>query len=176
MRSNRKHTSQELETYIQLYLEGLSISTLQSDYGLTTGSSTFRRYILKYREHGLTGIQSCLINNHYSESFKYQVVQEYLEDKVPIGHLTRKYNIPSETTVSNWIIKYTKGEALQAYNPKSEVYTMKSRKTSHDEKMMIVKDYLASGMSYKKRRRNTKYLIIASIHGCKNIRRMDLMD
>lgn len=46
-------------------------------------------------------------------------------------------------------MKYTRGEAVKSYSPNPEVYTMKSRKTTHAEKIKIVKDCLANGLSYK---------------------------
>ena len=52
-----------------------------------------------------------------------------MEQGTPVIQLSRKYNIPSDKTVQNWIIKYTKGEGLKTYSPKPEVYTMKSRKS-----------------------------------------------
>src|SRR5699024_11481851 len=60
-----------------------------------------------------------------------------------------KYNIPAHETVRRWIIIYTKGEGLKTYSPKPEVYAMKSRNVTHDEKVKIVKDCLANELSYK---------------------------
>src|SRR5699024_5695469 len=77
------------------------------------------------------------------------IVKEHMERKMSAYELARKYNIPAHETVRKWIIKYTKGEGLKTYSPKPEVYTMKSRKVTHDEKIKIVKTYLASNLSYK---------------------------
>src|SRR5699024_12562649 len=59
------------------------------------------------------------------------------------------YNIPAHETVRRWIIIYTKGEGLKTYSQKPEVYAMKSRNVTHDEKVKIVKDCLANELSYK---------------------------
>lgn len=78
MRSNSKHTVSELEYFIKLYLqEGVSISELQETYGLKLVESKFRRKILRYKEHGISGIQSSKTNNHYSQEFKQAIVEEY---------------------------------------------------------------------------------------------------
>lgn len=59
MRSNSKHTAQELERYILLYLEeGKSFRELSEDYGLLLSDSTFGQKILRYQEYGLSGIQT----------------------------------------------------------------------------------------------------------------------
>ena len=150
MRSNSKHTVSELEYFIKLYLqEGVSISELQETYGLTLVESKFRRKILRYKEHGISGIQSSKTNNHYSQEFKQAIVEEYFTSDQTIAGIARKYNIPSDATVGNWIIKYTKGEENRNYSPLPEVYKMKSRKTTTEEKIMIVKDCLANELSYK---------------------------
>src|SRR5699024_6818800 len=99
-------------------------------------------------KHRLEGIRSNITNNRYSKAFKNAVVEEYLKSGIPIDRLARKYNIPSESTVRNWIIKYTKGKDFRVYSEKSEVYTMTGRKKTDDEKIIIVKDYLTGDLSY----------------------------
>lgn len=148
MRSNRKHTVKELSHYIELYENGKSFTELRDLYGLSINQSAFRQYYLKYLEHGLAGLESTVKNNSYSEEFKHKVVQEYLEKDGTYKGLARKYNIPAASTVKNWVIQYTKGDQLKDYHPKPEVYTMKSQVKNQQEKIAIVKDFLATGMSY----------------------------
>lgn len=150
MRSNRKHTTEELERYIRLYLdEGKSFQELRKDFGLLLSESTFGQNVLRYQEHGLPGIQRKIKNNYYSKPFKEAVVQEHLEEGTPIRQLARKYHVPQSSTVRDWIIRYTRGEEIRSYTPKPEVYTMKGKKTTQEEKIEIVKDFLATGLSYK---------------------------
>ena len=42
----------------------------------------------------------------YSESFKYQVVQEYLAGNVGYDTLACKYDIKSKTQIQNWVAAY----------------------------------------------------------------------
>ena len=84
MSSNRKHTTEELERYIQFYLE-----------------------------HGMSGIQSQEKNNTYSRAFKETVVQEHLQEGVTLSQLARKYQIPQVSTVRRWVIRYTGGEEIR---------------------------------------------------------------
>lgn len=150
MRSNNKHTAEELKAYIHKYVnDGVSITKLRGEYGLLLSAATFRDKVHRYLKDGLMGIQSKRINNHYSQEFKHLVVREHLEEGASIIGLARKYNIPAKSTVSDWITKYTKGKGLKSYSPKPEVYTMKGRKTTYEEKIEIVKDCLANGLSYK---------------------------
>lgn len=150
MRSNSKHTIEELERYIELYFDdGRSYRELRENHGLLLSQSLFGQKVLRYQTHGLKGIETRSSNNNYSNSFKNSVVMEHLKEGIPIKELARKYNIPDSKTVRNWLIKYTKGEENRSYSPLPEVYTMKGQKTTQEEKIEIVKDYLANGMSYK---------------------------
>ena len=85
----------------------------------------------------------------YSKQFKKYLVNEHIENGVSIRELACRYNIPTHGTIRTWIIKYTRGEEMKTYSPKPEVYTMKSRNVTHDEKVEIVKDCLANELSYK---------------------------
>ena len=150
MRSNSKHSVEELERYIKLYLEqGISHRELRGRYGLLLSGTVFRSKVSQYQEHGIAGIQTRKTNQHYSKEFKLSLVKEHLEKGTPTTELARRYNIPAHETVRQWIIKYTKGKGIKIYSPKPEVYTMKSRNVTHDEKVKIVKDCLANGLSYK---------------------------
>lgn len=150
MRSNSKHTARELERYILLYLnEGKGFRELNEEYGLLLSQSTFGQKVLRYQDYGFPGIQTRTRNNHYTKAFKKKVIQEHLEEGTPFKQLARKYNIPAHETVRRWIIKYTKGENIRSYTPKPEVYTMKNKKKTQEEKIQIVKDYLGNGLSYK---------------------------
>ena len=149
MRSNNKHSAEELEKYIHLFLEdGISYKLLKDNYGLQLNKSNFRLKVLQYKEHGIDGITSSKRNNRYSKEFKEAVVKEYLNSEISYEDLTVKYNIPSVSTVRNWINRYTKGKLLRTYSPKPEVYTMKGRKTTQEEKIEIVRDYLKNNLSY----------------------------
>lgn len=149
MHSNKKHTAEELEKYIQLNRQGTSFEELKNQYGLLIAESNFNKYRLKYQANGLEGLQSNFQNNRYSQRFKESIVKEFQNTEVSASELARKYNIPDPSTLTKWIIKYTKGEIIKGSAPKSEVYTMKGQKKTHEEKLLIVKHYLATGMSYK---------------------------
>ena len=145
MRSNNKHTVEELERYIELYLDdGRSYRELRENHGLLLSQSLFGQKVLRYQTHGLKGIETRSRNNNYSNSFKNSVVMEHLKEGIPIKELARKYNIPDSKTVRNWLIKYTKGEENRSYSPLPEVYTMKGQKTTQEEKIEIVKDCFLS--------------------------------
>lgn len=51
--------------------------------------------------------------------------------------------------VIKWTNKYNSGIELRDYKPKGEVYTMKSRKTTFQERVEIVEWVIAHDMNYK---------------------------
>lgn len=149
MRSNRKHSTAELANFIHLYEVGHSYRELCENDGLLLDYSVFNQYYRKFLEHGLGGLESTGKNNTYTQVFKHKVVQEYLQTEKTVQGLAIKYNIPSHSTIKRWIIQYTKGEHIKDDLPKPEVYRMKGQKKTHQEKIAIVKDFLATGLSYK---------------------------
>ena len=145
----KKHTAKELEQFIELYLDGVSFHELRSEYGLKISPGSFNMYFLNYKAHGPSVLEDRDGFNTYTNEFKEKVVKEFLESKTYFTAIARKYKIPCAKTVRNWIIKYTNGEAEKAYYPKPEVYTMKFRKTSHEERIFIVKDCIQNQLDYK---------------------------
>lgn len=103
----------------------------------------------KYKVEGSSAFDDKERNSSYSESFKKAVVREYLLGKGSIEYLANQYNIPSHETLRIWIIKYNKGEELKDYYPESEVYFMKSRKVTNEEKKEIIDYVLANDNNYK---------------------------
>ncbi len=61
MRLNSKHTAEDLERYIQMYLkDGISFKELSETFGLLLSESSFDQKVLRYQTHGLKGIQKNL--------------------------------------------------------------------------------------------------------------------
>src|SRR5690625_4622883 len=122
MRSNSKHSAEELERYIQMYIKDkMSYQKLKKSYGLLLNQSTFSSKVRKYQKHGIEGIRSHTRNNRYSITFKNAVVEEHLELVVCIHDLVRKDTIQVKKTVRVCLIKYNKGKDFTVYYEKSEV-------------------------------------------------------
>ena len=78
-------------------------------------------------------------NKSYSREFKIMVVNEYLSGKSSLRDLMVKYNIPTNTTIQQWIMKYNNHIELKDYDPKPEVYMADTLKTTYVERIEIVK-------------------------------------
>lgn len=124
---------------IKKYTKGESATALAHEYNM---SASMRREILRwfhrYKELGESAFDESTTNKTYSKELKEKVVKEYLEGNNSLEWLANKYNISSKTIVINWVKKYNEGIEIKAYDPKGDVYTMKSRKTTFEEKLEII--------------------------------------
>lgn len=109
---------------------------------------TVRRWYLRYKEHGHNAFKTSNKNHSYSKKFKLSVIEEYITGKYSISNLAAKYNI-SYSIVRKWIDKWYNGIDIKDYDPKGDVYTLKSRKTTYKERLEIVKWVIQNNMSYK---------------------------
>lgn len=150
MRKNKRYSANELVDFINLYLiNGISYKDLNENYGLNLNSAKFNFYVRKYKENGPTALISKVSNNQYSNNFKEEIAKEYLSTAISYRELAIKYDVPADTTVRDWVLKYTNGKENQSYSPKAEVYSMKTRKTTLEERIKIVEDYFNNQLTYK---------------------------
>src|SRR5660397_158181 len=111
-------------------------------------SAEFRRWYLRYKEHGPSAFETSNRNKSYDKEFKMSVIEEYTTGKYSLADLAAKYNI-DYSLVRSWLNKWYNGIEIKDYDPKGDVYTMKSRKTTFKERLEIVKWVIENDMSYK---------------------------
>ena len=137
--------SKELKLEIvKRYLNGESRIALANEYNCA--KSIITKWGNKYKSLGESAFEISSTNKAYSKEFKEQVIKEYLEGKDSLEGLANKYNISSDEIVRQWILKYNSGIEIKDYDPKGDVYTMKSRKTSIDERLEIVNYALSNSV------------------------------
>ena len=126
------------------YLSGKSgVSELANEIGCS--ENVLRRWVRSYEIHGANTFNEKSYNRSFTYEFKYQIICECKEESIET--VAARYNI-SSSVVRNWIIKYNKGE-LEAYDPHPEVYDMKNRKVTLEEKIEIVKWTIENNNDYK---------------------------
>ncbi|MFJ1628301.1 hypothetical protein ACEN4P_11135 [Marinilactibacillus psychrotolerans] len=85
MRSNNKHTMEELKNYILMYLhDGMSFKVLSEEYGLLLSYIAFNQKVLRFQEHDISGIQPSVNSTHYSSELKKLVILEHVEEGIPV--------------------------------------------------------------------------------------------
>jgi len=135
---------------VKRYLKGESASALINEYDMPEG---MRRkvytWVHKYEALGESAFDILSTNKSYSKDLKEMVIKEYLSGGAAVEELSNKYNISTAEIVRQWIIKYNNGIEIKDYNPKSEVYTMKARKTTFEERLEIVHYVIDNDNDYK---------------------------
>lgn len=111
-------------------------------------ASTIKEWYSAFTFHGAQAFETSNRNNTYSKEFKISLVQRKLLGECSALEISGKYNI-SLGMVKSWIKKYNEGIELKDYDPKGEVYTMKSRKTTYEERLEIVKWVIENNLNYK---------------------------
>lgn len=135
---------------IKRYLKGESATALANEYDMTTSmNSHIITWVHKYEKLGESAFDESTTNKSYSKELKEQIIREYLKGKDSFEDISNKYNIPSSTIVKRWVKKYNSGIEIKDYDPKGDVYTMKSRKTTFEERLEIVNYVLSNDNDYK---------------------------
>ena len=144
--------SKELKIEIvKRYLKGESATALANEYEINGihGDDRIRLWAHRYEAFGEATFNNESRNKSYSKNLKEKVIKEYLLGGTSTTQLAIKYNISSAEIVRSWIIKYNNGMEIKDYDPKGEVYTMKARKTTYEERLQIVHYVLNNDNDYK---------------------------
>ena len=136
---------------IRRYLNGESASFLVNEYGIIgkRGENRVREWTNKNTELGCNAFEETTSNKSYSKELKLKVIHEYLSGQNSFEGIANKYDISSPQIVRTWVLKYNSGIEITEYVPKGDIYTMKSRKTTFEERIEIVNYVLANDFDYK---------------------------
>ena len=105
-----------------------------------------RRWYHDYINHGDSIFDEKPLNSSYTVEFKLEVIDEI--KKSSIRAASSKFGI-STAVVRKWFLSYNNGETIKDYSPCGEVYTMKARKTTFEERIEIVNFVLENDNDYK---------------------------
>ena len=149
MGRNLKLSAEQKVTICEQYLKGKkSAKELSQEFNVN--NEQIRVWIKMYQSKGASAFRLRLHNATYTQEFKQQVVEAYLSGEGSALDLAIQYDIPSSSTLKNWIKKYNNLEKLKDYNPKPEVYMKdRSRKTTLVERSEIVNYCLEHNKNYK---------------------------
>lgn len=108
--------------------------------------SVLRKWYYDYINHGDSIFDEKPLNSSYTVELKLEVIDEI--KKSSIRAASSKFGI-SVSVVRKWFLSYNNGETIKDYSPCGEVYTMKARKTTFEERIDIVKYVLENNNDYK---------------------------
>ena len=106
----------------------------------------FHKWYHDYINHGDSIFDEKPLNSSYTVEFKLEVIDEI--KKSSIRAASSKFGI-SVSVVRKWFLSYNNGETIKDYSPCGEVYTMKARKTTFEERIEIVNFVLENDNDYK---------------------------
>ena len=146
-----KYTTDQIIKVCEEYLSGAkSPKELAREYSMKkNGRRIILTWVKKYQALGPDAFIRSNHNSTYSREFKLMVVQEYMNGSISYEHLTNKYNIRSESTVISWVSKYNDFKELKDYIPAPEVYTMKLKKSTMEERIEIATWCINNNSNYK---------------------------
>ena len=132
MSGNRTVSAENKLKAVHEYLSGKgSLEYIAKKYGVTY--TPFRKWIAKYKTFGDKAFLRPGSNQCYTLEFKESVVQDYLNDNSSLQELAIKYKIPSESTISNWVLKYNSSHnKLNAYTAGGKQTMTTGRKTTFE--------------------------------------------
>lgn len=129
------------------YISGNGSNQSHADE-LGVSKTVFRRWVSKYNAAGESAFIKTGHNSSYSVSFKKALVEAYLNKEGSYLQLATKYNIPSEATVRQWVLKYNGHEKLKASGTGGSTIMTRGRKTTFDERIEIVQYCIAHNHNY----------------------------
>ena len=148
MRRKVKYSKELKLEIVKRYLKGEPATTLANEYSISCEDLIFQ-WCIRYRTMGDNSFDYSPTNKKYSKDLKLKVINEYLSGGISYDEISAKYSISSSSIVKKWVKKYNEGIEIKDYNPKGDVYTMKSRKTTLEERIEIVNYVLANDNDYK---------------------------
>ena len=140
-----KFTKEQKIAIVKRYLEdGIGSTSLAREVGCHV--NTILKWSYTYKEFGEDGFRDTAKHRSYTKEFKAQAVKYYLEHGSQ--YLTAaKYGIASRI-LERWIKAYKDG-TLKDRIPMPEVYDMKGRRTTFEERKEIVHYCLMHDKNYK---------------------------
>ena len=146
MQHRIKFTKKEKIAAVKRYIEGcIGCTSLAREVGCN--KKQILRWVYAYKERGEAAFRDSTKHNaSYTKEFKAEAVNWYLKNG-SIDQTAAKYCISSRV-LSNWIKAY-KNDTLKDRIPMPEVYHMKGRRTTFEERKEIAHYCLAHNKNYK---------------------------
>ena len=105
MSRKAKYTVEQKVKAAERYLRGeASAAGIAAEMGMpASGERKIHEWAGIYRENGIEGFHLMKGNRSYTTEEKQQAVEDYLQGKGSLEAISRKYHIPSESTLRQWM-------------------------------------------------------------------------
>ncbi len=141
-----KYSPEEKMQIAEMYLSGkYSYGSLARIYGVQL--STIRLWVANYESLGAKAFEPGAWTRR-SSTEKEEAVLFYLAGKGSLLSTCKKYGIKSTWTLRNWIKKYNSHETLKPTRGGGKRNMTNGRKTTLEERIALVEEYVATKASY----------------------------
>ena len=113
----------------------------------TNGTRIFE-WVTLYQPLGADGLKTSPKLSAYSTETKLNAVCDYLAGKGTLREIQKKYEIPSDKQLRNWIMKYNGRENQKTSFAGGNRILAKGRKTSYEKQVEMVTYCIKYGMDY----------------------------
>lgn len=145
----KAHSVEDKVKIIKALEDGIhTISELETIYNVHNVS--IYDWVYNYEKYGVDGLKKPSTWKRYSKEIKLEAVKDYLSGEYSLREVTRKYEIPSTSTLRQWIKKYNSHRELKDTSNGRARSMTKKRKTTWEERLQIVLDCLENGKDYQK--------------------------
>ena len=140
-----KIAAEEKIRIIESYLEGRT-GWRSAHTSAGVGETTFRRWLGRYKTDGALGLFPQKQNRKYTIETKILAVTDYLSGQGSLQYISEKYGIRTPSVLAEWIKVYNSHGGFRKHTGGSAM--TKSRSTTLEERIQIVKDCVAIGNDY----------------------------
>lgn len=109
---------------------------------------SFDNWVQLYQTRGSEGLFPAEKNRRYSAELKEKVAKEYLQGGTSLSALCIKHDITNHSLVLQWVRRYNCHEEFRTPNSGGEIYMVKGRKTTLEERIEIVQDCISNRRDY----------------------------
>lgn len=146
--SKRAHSLEDKIQIIRALKDGdYSVYELEAIYNVC--NSTIYDWVYNYEKYGVEGLKEASTWRRYPKELKLEAVKDYLSGECSLREVTRKYEIPSTSTLRRWIKKYNSHRELKDTSKGRTSSMTKGRKTTWNERIRIVLDCLGNRKDYQ---------------------------
>lgn len=120
----KKHGAEFRLKLVRQHLRGSSITGLSKKHQVP--KTLLTKWISHYKLLGAQGLFP-KPNSHYSTEFKLAAIQSYRNKELSLRDCCLRYNIPSDSTLLNWLVKYDRAGVVGLGEQRGRPQLMKDK-------------------------------------------------
>ncbi|MBO0962960.1 helix-turn-helix domain-containing protein, partial [Neobacillus sp. MM2021_6] len=147
--SKRAFSAEYKYEVLKAWEDGLySLSELAEKFKVNI--STIQEWRKKFDKFGTEGLKESSTWKSYTKGVKQSAVLDYLSGEYSLREVTSKYEISDQSVLRQWINKYNSHRDFKDTSKGRTSSMTKGRKTTWNERIQIVLDYLENGKDYQR--------------------------